>query len=266
VKVGDLRIDPVMDGWGAFPPTRAFRGTTEQDWIPHRDLLDGEGRLRFSMGGFLVRGAGRVTLVDLGLGPRSFLGIEGGRMLDSLAALGVSPAEVTDVVFTHLHFDHIGWCSGPGGEATFPNATYRCHPADWEHFTVEHPGEELELLEPVADRFEMWGADGNLLPGLDTLLAPGHTPGSTVLVVSSGDQRAMLLGDVVHCPVELVDDEWAAMFDVDPDLARRTRVALNREIEGSDVPVAAAHFPDLRFGRLLPGQGRRRWVLSAPSG
>ena len=71
----------------------------------------------------------------------------------------------------------------------------------------------------------------------------------------------MLLGDVVHCPVELLDEEWAGMGDVDPALALRTRTALIREIEGADVPVAAAHFPGLRFGRLLRGEGRRRWVL-----
>jgi len=66
---------------------------------------------------------------------------------------------------------------------------------------------------------------------------------------------------VVHCPVELVDDEWDGMWDVDPELAKRTRVALNREIEGRDIPVAAAHFPGLQFGRLLAAEGKRRWVL-----
>jgi glyoxylase-like metal-dependent hydrolase (beta-lactamase superfamily II) len=256
-----MRIDPVLDGYGAFRPTAAFRGTTEEEWAPHRDLLDEDGKLGFAMGGFLVRGHGRTTLIDLGLGPKSFLGIDGGLFLESLTDLGVAPAEVTDVVFTHLHFDHIGWAAGAEGQATFPNATYRCHPADWEHFMVEHPGTETELLRPVADRFETWSGEGTLIPGIDTLSAPGHTPGSTVLVVSSAQQRAMLLGDVVHCPVELLDDEWAGMWDVDPDLARRTRVALNRELEGSDVPVAASHFPGLQFGRLLGGKGKRRWVV-----
>lgn len=126
---------------------------------------------------------------------------------------------------------------------------------------VDHPEQEAELLAPIADRFEQWSGSGPLLAGLDTLEAPGHTPGSTVMVVSDGAERAMLLGDVVHCPIELVDDEWQAMFDVDPELARRTRVALNRELEGSDIPVAAAHFPGLEFGRLLPATGRRRWVV-----
>jgi glyoxylase-like metal-dependent hydrolase (beta-lactamase superfamily II) len=106
-----------------------------------------------------------------------------------------------------------------------------------------------------------WDRSGPVLPGLDAMVAPGHTPGSTIIVLSSGAARAMLLGDVVHCPVELLDDEWAGIGDVDPALAARTRVALNRELEGTDVPVAAAHFPGLQFGKLLLADGRRRWVV-----
>jgi hypothetical protein len=74
----------------------------------------------------------------------------------------------------------------------------------------------------------------------------------------------MLLGDVVHCAVELLEEEWGGFGDVDPQLAARTRAALAREIEGADIPVAAAHFPEMRFGRLLRGEGRRRWVVSPP--
>jgi beta-glucosidase-like glycosyl hydrolase len=52
------------------------------------------------------------------------------------------------------------------------------------------------------------------------------------------------------------------MLDVDPALAARTREALVRELESSGVPAAAAHFPGLRFGRLLTGEGQRSWVVS----
>jgi len=88
----------------------------------------------------------------------------------------------------------------------------------------------------------------------------GHE-GSTIIVVSSKAERALLLGDVVHCPVELLDEEWAGMGDVDPELAKRTRNAMARELEGSDVPAAAAHFPGLQFGKLLAGNGKRQWVI-----
>ncbi|HTC80205.1 MAG TPA: MBL fold metallo-hydrolase, partial [Acidimicrobiia bacterium] len=82
-------------------------------------------------------------------------------------------------------------------------------------------------------------------------------------VVADDVERALLLGDVVHCPVELMEDDWEAVMDVDPALARRTREALAKELEGSDVPAAAAHFPGLRFGRLLGGTGRRHWTFSS---
>lgn len=90
---------------------------------------------------------------------------------------------------------------------------------------------------------------------------PGHTPGHTALVVSDGAERVLLLGDAVHCPVELEQAEWDGLGDVDPELAKRTREALAREIEGDDAPVGAAHFPGLRFGRLLVAEGKRRWVF-----
>lgn len=259
--IGDLQVDPVLDGSGRFQPTRAFRGTTDEQWAAHADLLDADGLLGFAMGGFLIRGYGRTVLVDLGVGHRTMLGIEGGSFLESLRGLGVEPGDVTDVVFTHLHLDHVGWASDRDGRAVFPSATYRAATADWDHFLVEHPGPEAEILRPVAERFEMWDGSGPIIAGIDGLEAPGHTPGSSVIVLSSGTERAMLLGDVVHCPVEMVDDEWDAMFDVDPDLARRTRIRLNRELEGSDIPVTAAHFDGLAFGRLLRAAGTRRWLF-----
>jgi glyoxylase-like metal-dependent hydrolase (beta-lactamase superfamily II) len=262
MNVGELQIDPVIDGAGRFSPTRSFRGTTDEQWALHQDLLDDDGLLGFAMGGFLVRSGDRTVLVDLGLGEKRMMGIDGGAFMTELAKLGVAPGDVTDILFTHLHFDHIGWATDADHRPVFPAATYRCSAADWDHFMVDHRGEEAEILDGVTDRFATWDSGATtLLPGIDTLAAPGHTPGSTVVVLSSGSERAMLLGDVVHCPVELVDDEWGALFDVDPVLALQTRVALNRELEATGVLAAAAHFPGLQFGRLLRGEGRRRWIV-----
>lgn len=237
----------------------AGRGRDEADWDPHRALLAEDGTLEMAMGGFLVRDGDRTVLVDTGVGDLRRGVFTGGRLLEELAALGVPPGDVTDVVLTHLHFDHVGWTTHHG-EIVFPRATYRCDRRDWEHFVGPDPG-ATRKLSPLADRLETWDGTGSLLPGIDTVAAPGHTPGSTVVVLSSGTERALLLGDVVHCPVELVDDEWGTMGDVDPALARRTRAALAREVEGSHVPMAAGHFPGLQFGRLLRGEGRRRWVF-----
>ena len=262
MELGKLRIDPVVDGEGRFKPMQSFRGTTAEDWAMHRDLLDADGLLPFVMGGFLVRGNGHTTLVDLGLGPKSLMGIQGGAFLDNLGAYGLTPADITDVLFTHLHEDHIGW-GVQDGKITFPKATYRASSADVEHFFRGDGANKAErsVLDVIGSHIVAWDANTttNIVPGIDQFAAPGHTPGSSVIVLSSDDHRAMLLGDTVHCPVQLVDEEWAGLFDVDPTLARETRRSLIREIEGSGSQVAAAHFPGLKFGRLLAGQGRRQW-------
>ena len=257
MQIGDTILEPVSDGRLLARPTNLYTNP-EGDWLPHSRFLDERGLVEMEMGGFLVRTGDRVVLVDTGIGPHS-IPRRTGMFMESLAGRGVAAADVTDVVLTHLHFDHVGWATRHG-EVVFQNATYRCDARDWAHFVGPDPG-ATKKLRPLESRLDLWDGSGRLLPGIDTMAAPGHTPGSTVLVLSSGTQRAMLLGDVVHCPVELIDDEWAGMADVDPDLALRTRIALARELEGTDTPIAAAHFPGLRFGRLLPGEGRRSWVI-----
>jgi glyoxylase-like metal-dependent hydrolase (beta-lactamase superfamily II) len=272
VQVGSIENMPVFDGRFELPATLFFRTTSDEDWAPHRQFLNEDGMLPLDVGGFLVRDGRRTILVDAGVGapaPSEQFGF----FLESLSALGVQPPDVTDVVFTHLHFDHIGWAS-ENGRPVFPNATYRCDRRDWDFFlspelpevqTGKMMGAQLtppERLEPVADHVETWEGDATVLPGVDVRHAPGHTPGNAVIVLSSGTDRAVLLGDVVHCPVELLDTGFEAVGDVDRDLARRTRQAWIEELEGTRVPASAAHFPEMQFGRLLPAQGKRQWVIA----
>ena len=303
MQVGDLEVQPVADGRLLAPWPDTYPEGPEA--AGHQFATD-DGRIILSVGGFLVRSGDRVVLIDAGGGPdegppeqwrdaarlRALLesgGLGGdavartlaatgamaaqhGTLPEGLAALGVAPADVTDVVFTHLHFDHIGWAS-VAGEPYFPHATYRCARPDVDHFLGPDGIDETffglvfgatsaaDRLAPVLDRFEPWDGDVTLAPGIDTLLAPGHTPGSAVVVVSSGEHRALLLGDVVHCPLELTDDEFVFLGDVDADLARRTRDACRRLMEDGDTVAAGAHFTDLQFGRLLTGSGRRGWRI-----
>jgi len=271
VQVGELLVTPILDGRFELPATLFFPKTYEEDWVPHRRFLNEDGMLPLDVGGFLVRNGRRTILVDAGVG-RPVPGPGFGMFLEALAAAGVEAGDVTDVVFTHLHFDHIGWASADGAPV-FPNATYRCHREDWDFFlspelpeiqTGKIMGAQVtppERLEPIADHVEAWDGDGPIVPGIDVRHAPGHTPGNTVIVLSSGTDRAILLGDVCHCPIELLDPGFEAVGDVDRDLARRTRQAWIEELEGTRVPASAAHFPGMQFGRLLPGQGKRQWVV-----
>lgn len=264
VRIGAYRIDPVIDGEGRQAAAEVFPDVAPEQWEPHRFLLDDAGQLTISVGAFLVRSEDRTVLVDLGYGPGALGRIRTGLLLDSLRALGVTPPQLTDVVFTHLHRDHVGWAS-VDGVPQFPNATLRCSAADYSYFVLEGEGDPSigDRLRPCLDRLETFDdEDGALLPGVDTRHAPGHTPGSTVLVLSEGSRRVVVLGDVAHSPVQLLESEWNTLHDVDPALARRTRERLLRELEVEPSPsLAGMHFPGLRFGRLLEAEGRRFWVL-----
>jgi glyoxylase-like metal-dependent hydrolase (beta-lactamase superfamily II) len=273
MRVGEFEVLPVVDGSFKVPASMFFPNVTEEDWIPHKRFLTDDNMIEMPVGGFLVRGSSTLALVDVGMGPVEAAPQFGGRLMDSLAAHGHSPDDVTDVLFSHLHFDHIGWASRDN-IVQFPNATYRCHRKDWEYFVTDrtHQGpltESLGLspyaddwLGPVVERMAVWEGDATVLPGIDVRDAPGHTPGSTVMVVSSGAARAILMGDAVHCPAELLESEWQLLGDVDPVLAQRTREALAREYEGTDVAIGAPHFPDMQFGRLLAAEGRLNWVVA----
>ena len=96
--------------------------------------------------------------------------------------------------------------------------------ADWRHF-VTGPGEMLPHIRAgwrtAADtnRFRPIDRDTAIAPGVTAVLAPGHTPGHLCVVLSSGAQRALLLGDAVTCPVQLDEPAWHSLGDVDPVLA-----------------------------------------------
>jgi glyoxylase-like metal-dependent hydrolase (beta-lactamase superfamily II) len=97
----------------------------------------------------------------------------------------------------------------------------------------------------------------SLAPGLTARATPGHTEGHYCLVLASGEHRVFLLGDAVECPLQVSEPDFYALSDVDPALAKRTREAVWREVEGTADVVAGAHFPELQFGRVLAGAGRR---------
>lgn len=251
---GGVRLYPVVDGWARMEAREAFGDQTDSVLAAHPQHFD-DGTFEFPLGAFLLRNGDRTTLIDAGAGPRDSWA-QSGALLDNLARLDVTPADIDDVVYTHLHWDHIGWASQKG-RVIFPKATHHCHEADWAHFYGPQPG-ATKRLAPVADRMRLWSHDGPLLPGLDVMHAPGHTPGSSVVVVSGPRSRVALLGDVVHCPFQLTESEWEFVSDVDPDLARRTRDRVADELRTQGIEATAAHFPEMRFGRLI--EKERTWI------
>jgi glyoxylase-like metal-dependent hydrolase (beta-lactamase superfamily II) len=259
VRIGEIEVLPVRDGTGRETAAEVLtRPGVDDAWSCHRDHLDEGGVLSLALGGFLVRSGERVVLVDAGVGTIDNDKYSGGDFLAALRGYGVTPEQVTDVAFTHLHFDHVGWATRKGA-VVFPNATYRVHAADWAHFVEARDADPgaVRKLSPLADRLATFAADGPVAPGLDARHTPGHTPGSVVYVVSSGESRALLLGDVAHSVVELAEPDWEAVFDLDPPAASAVRNAIADEVADTSDVVVGAHFPELRFGRVVTISGHR---------
>jgi glyoxylase-like metal-dependent hydrolase (beta-lactamase superfamily II) len=259
VKIGAIDLIPLSDGLCRLPP-QFYVGL---DYEAHPELLTPDGKIEIPIGCYLVRTGDRLVLLDAGLGPVSVGWAEGGGLPAALAALGVSPSDIDTVVCSHLHIDHIGWLVHQD-VPFFPNATIRYGEADWGRFVddVDASDRSAVIMKTLAAAGRLEPMSGDMVPlapGLTARSTPGHTLGHYCMVVSSGEERAFLLGDAVECPLQLDEPDFYAISDVDPALAGRTREALWRELEGTSALIGAAHFPGLEFGRVLRGQGKR-WV------
>jgi glyoxylase-like metal-dependent hydrolase (beta-lactamase superfamily II) len=270
IRVGDISITYLPDGEGHFVPSGMFPASAPEAWAAHERWLDGDGRYVVTIGAFLVRTGDRTVIVDLGLGADvdieipEFATARSGKLLDSLRSAGLEAADVDTVVYTHLHSDHAGWTSRGGGVLTFPNAEHVIgSSAEFEFWRANAdvpfapPAESV--LDPLENRLTTASDGHSVAPGVTLRATPGHTPGHQTVIVSSGADRAVIMGDIMHCPVQLVEPEWSVLFDIDAAMARATREKLLDELEGTDTAVACGHFPEAAFGRVLRGEGKRYW-------
>lgn len=260
LRIGDIWITALSDGQVHLSPDY-FGGV---DWEHHRDLLSPAGTIDLPIGCFLIATAGRLVLVDAGLGPRTLDWGSGGDLPAALERAGIARAAIETVVCTHVHIDHIGWLATDQGPF-FQNATVRLGLADWTlalSGAKESPGRQMIEAVEAAGRFVPIDGDRvEVAPGVTAIATPGHTPGHLSIVVSAGRERAILLGDAVTCPRQLEEPDWQNMTDVDPALAHRTREALWRDLAGRRDVAVAAHFPGLAFGRVLRTERAYRLVV-----
>lgn len=311
MKVGSIDVLPVLDGHMIFAEPPGFPAKNSPEFEPHRSYISAAGEFRAELGGFLVRTGSQLVLIDAGLGPATssdgehrpgddphgvdrylelFRGfgtpdehlakmrddlqrqvVHHGNLEDSLRELGVDPSDITDVVLTHAHPDHVGWTT-KDGVPFFPNARVWCHQADVDHFMGPDAPDETgfkvmlgtaptrDRLAPAREHFEVWRADRPIAPGVNLRHLPGHTPGNAIAVISSGADRAYVLGDTFHCAMELIDPEFHVRGDIDQEGAQRSKDVVRGEIEDGSIAVASPHFPGLRFGRLFVTEGRRNWT------
>lgn len=264
ISVGDVEIVALLDLTMQFPWELPFPQNSQVDFEPYRELYPdafGEGKFRTNAQCYAIRAGGKTLLCDTGVGPGpiAWLGGASGRLLDDMREKGIDPESVDIVVHTHLHADHVGW-NVTSRAATFLNARYYVPQGDWDEFRkAPAANPQLQQVTPLLEmgKVELFSGETSLTAEVTTLPTPGHTPGHSSLLVSSGGERALIMGDLAHHPAQIDRPEWMCGFDSDGRLGVETRRRMLDRAEREDSPVAFCHFPHPGFGKIARLQGRR---------
>jgi glyoxylase-like metal-dependent hydrolase (beta-lactamase superfamily II) len=265
--VGNVEIHCLQDTWMKLPPTEVF---PETDWSAFGEFLDNEGRITMNSACWLLRSQGQTMLVDTGFGGRStdFPILDKPSLPSILEELSVKPTEIDLVLFTHLHFDHTGWNTVDENGAAIPlfsNARHVMQKLDWDFWIRD---ENLELgqaptnLLPVESAGLVDLVDGEYAINSEivTVPLPGHTPGHVGFAISSGGEKAYILGDAAHHPAQVTMTSWPCGFDVNSSDSNKSRNQIIDRIEREGALMAVNHFPHPGFGHAKREGGIRRFV------
>lgn len=265
-QIGDVKVTSLVE---YFAPTHdpAF---LYPDYDPavleaNRPWLEGVhwfplmNRLVIAIRIWIVHAGGNVIVVDTGVGngkPRAAARMNHLNSLVPawLSAAGAAPEQVTHVVMTHLHADHVGWNTVRDGDRwvpTFPKARYYVPKDDFAYFRdfdAKNPaadgGSFTDSVMPIVDAgvVEFIDTRKTIADCLEVVPAPGHTPGQLNYWVRSRGDVGVFSADIFHHPLQIVEPGWNTAFCVLPDAARATRAAFLAKAADTAALVMPCHF------------------------
>lgn len=217
----------------------------------------------------------RVIMVDAGNGDKA--GPGAGKLVVNLRAAGISPDNLTDIVLTHAHPDHFNGLIRNSGQLAFPNAKIHLHQKEFDFWQDNHADfskskssvaslrslqQEVQFFfSQISGRLQLFNTDEPLFDFLQPLLTPGHTPGHCMFTITSGTEKFIHMADIFHDEIVLfAKPEWGTIFDIDFDLAARTRQTILEEFAASKQRVFGYHLPWPGFGYIEKHNDVFKWV------
>jgi glyoxylase-like metal-dependent hydrolase (beta-lactamase superfamily II) len=271
IKIGDFKVTALSDGTIPIKLhnllTHVKPGQIDRA-LKHNALAD---PVQTSVNAYLIEAGSRLVLVDTGAG--DLYGPTLGFLPNSLHAAGVRPEQITDVLITHIHTDHSGGLMNYKNLA-FPNATIHIAKREVDFWLnaknlARFPKEKKRFnearikVEPYvkAGRVKTFSGDVQLLPGLRTLAAPGHTPGHTFYVLESRGQKMMFWGDAMHAAaLQFPDPDVTIVFDINSPAAAITRKKFMRDAAAKGYWVAFDHVNFPGVGHIRAEGKGYHWI------
>ena len=274
-SIGDITATVLSDGiiegpprvYASDAPETELREALRQAFLP-------TDHMTLNLNTLLIETGGRKILIEAGAG--ATMGPNGGRVIDNLAAIGLSPEDIDVIVISHTHPDHVGNLRNAEGGKTFPRASVFVPKADFDFFMRAEPDLSYmpvppefrqrfaanikASLEPVAKDLELYQAGAEIVPGLTTIVASGHTPGMATFLVHSGTERLLLTADLAYHPVVNIDRPWLPGPDRDKETALSSRRRIFDMAAADRIPVLGFHFPFPGLGRMLKTDGGYAWI------
>jgi glyoxylase-like metal-dependent hydrolase (beta-lactamase superfamily II) len=228
MTLGDFELSIVSDGIYPLDGGALFGVVPKVMWS-RKVPADEKNFVMAGLNSLLIRTDKQNVLVETGMGSKlseKMIKVYGqpAKLLDNLAASGISPDEIDIVINTHLHFDHCGWNTVRKGDRvapTFPRAKYYVQEGEWRHAQEQHIRDAVSYISdnynPLIEsgQMELLRGDCEIVPGISVKVFPGHTMHMQAVVVASGGKTACYISDLIPTSAHL-DPSWLMAFDLSP--------------------------------------------------